>query len=89
MKMRNKLGIVAFGLVGGIALPLMLSAQSSPQWEIAVRPSANGVEVQCISGCGFETLSAACDADSDCFLRISNWGVSGAEPFDLEGSVID
>jgi hypothetical protein len=72
MKRRLSLGVLA-------VVVLLVSAaggsRPEPKYSFRVRPSANGIELACESGCAWKTLTAECQ-EAPCEFRVDEFGLN-------------
>ena len=73
MKRRITLAILIVSAAVGLA---SASDQPQPKFSFVVRPSANGVQLECKSGCAWETLTADC-SEAPCEFRVDEFGIRG------------
>jgi hypothetical protein len=50
------------------------SDQPQPRYSLLVRPSANGVQLECESGCAWKTLEADCPK-APCEFHVDEFGI--------------
>jgi len=52
------------------------SDRPRPKYSFLVRPSANGVQLECRSGCAWRTLEANCPT-APCEFQVDEFGIRG------------
>lgn len=52
------------------------SDRPQPKYSFAVRPSANGIELECKSGCAWKALKATCPK-GPCEFHVDEFGLQG------------
>jgi hypothetical protein len=73
MKWRIAVGVLIVLAVFGLA---SASDQPQPKYSFLVRPSANGVQLECKSGCAWKTLKADCPK-APCEFQVDEFGIRG------------
>jgi hypothetical protein len=72
--MKRRLSIVVLAVVV-LLVSAVGGSRPEPKYSFRIRPSANGIELECESGCAWKTLSAKCQ-EAPCEFRVDEFGLN-------------
>jgi hypothetical protein len=71
--MKRRLGIAVLAVVTFLGSAIA-GSRPEPKYSFRIRPGATSVQLECVSGCAWKTLSAEC-REAPCEFQVDEFGI--------------